>query len=99
VLFALSRNRPDLAPNIGSLPELREQVGRDWVYLYDGEFNQGVLTDFLAWMRETKRGEAAPLDSYAWSRIGRLSACGKSWRSTVTLGDKMFINLAGFSSS
>ena len=71
VLFALSRNRPVLAPNIGSLPELREQVGRDWVYLYDGEFNQGVLTDFLAWMRETKRGEAAPLDSFAWSRIGQ----------------------------
>jgi beta-1,4-mannosyltransferase len=70
-LFALSRNRPILAPNIGSLPELRAQVGADWVYLYDGEFNHCVLTEFLAWMRTTKSGLAAPLDSYAWSRIGR----------------------------
>jgi beta-1,4-mannosyltransferase len=70
-LFALSRNRPVLAPNIGSLPELRETVGSDWIYLYHGEFNQCVLVDFIAWMRRTKRDEVAPLDSYAWSRIGR----------------------------
>jgi beta-1,4-mannosyltransferase len=70
-LFALSRNRPVLAPNIGSLPELREAVGADWIYLYDGEFNEGVLIDFLAWIRSTKRCKVAPLDSYAWSRIGR----------------------------
>jgi beta-1,4-mannosyltransferase len=70
-LFALSRNRPVLAPNIGSLPELRGTVGSDWIYLYDGEFNQCVLIDFLAWIRSTKRSEVAPLDSYDWSRIGR----------------------------
>jgi beta-1,4-mannosyltransferase len=70
-LFALSRNRPVLAPSIGSLPELRETVGSDWVYLYHGEFNQCVLIDFIAWMRRTKRSEVAPLASHAWSRIGR----------------------------
>jgi beta-1,4-mannosyltransferase len=71
MLFALSRNRPVLAPNIGSLPELRETVGPDWVYLYEGEFNQSVLNDFIAWMRKTKRGDMAPLDYYSWSRIGQ----------------------------
>jgi beta-1,4-mannosyltransferase len=70
-LFSLSRNRPVLAPNIGSLPELREAVGSEWIYLYDGEFSQSVLVNFVAWMRRTKRDEIAPLDSYAWSRIGR----------------------------
>jgi beta-1,4-mannosyltransferase len=70
-LFALSRNRPVLAPNIGSLPELRETVGSEWIYLYDGEFSQDVLIDFIAWMRITKRRQVAPLDSYAWSRIGQ----------------------------
>jgi beta-1,4-mannosyltransferase len=69
-LFALSRNRPVLAPKIGSLPELRETVGSEWIYLYDGEFADYVLIDFIAWMRATKRGAVAPLDSYAWSRIG-----------------------------
>ena len=70
-LFALSRNRPVLAPSIGSLPELRETVGSDWIYLYHGEFNQSVLIDFLAWVQETSRAEVAPLDSHAWSRVGR----------------------------
>jgi beta-1,4-mannosyltransferase len=69
-IFSLSRNRPVLAPSIGSLPELLGTVGADWIYLYEGEFNQRVLVDFLAWMRTTKRGEIAPLDSYSWSRIG-----------------------------
>jgi beta-1,4-mannosyltransferase len=70
-LFALSRNRPVLGPNIGSLPELREKVGSEWIYLYDGEFDEHVLVDFVAWMRRTKRGAVAPLDYYGWSRIGR----------------------------
>jgi beta-1,4-mannosyltransferase len=70
-LFALSRNRPILAPNIGSLPELRETVGSEWIYLYHGEFDQCVLVDFIRWMRRTKRDEVAPLDPYAWSRVGR----------------------------
>lgn len=70
-LLALSRNRPVLAPHIGSLPELWEAVGADWIYLYHGEFNQSVLIDFIAWMRKTKREEVAPLDSYSWSRVGR----------------------------
>jgi beta-1,4-mannosyltransferase len=70
-IFALSRNRPVLAPHIGSLPELREAVGSDWIYLYHGEFNRSVLVDFIAWMRKTGRGEVAPLDPYSWSRVGR----------------------------
>jgi glycosyltransferase involved in cell wall biosynthesis len=70
-LLALSRNRPVLAPRMGSFPELQEKVGTEWVYLYDGDFNQQVLVDFMKWMRETKRAEIAPLDAYEWSRVGR----------------------------
>jgi glycosyltransferase involved in cell wall biosynthesis len=70
LLFALSRNRPVLAPNIGSLPELREVVGSDWIYLYE-DFSRIVLRDFIGWLRKTKRNDMAPLDYYSWSRIGR----------------------------
>jgi len=70
-LLALSRNRPVLAPNIGSLPELRETVGHEWIYLYDGEFRQQVLVDFIEWMLGTKRSAIAPLDAYELSRIGQ----------------------------
>jgi beta-1,4-mannosyltransferase len=69
-LFSLSRNRPILAPNTGSLPELREAVGHDWVYLYDGEFRAEVLCEFREWMLATKRATTAPLDAYNLRRIG-----------------------------
>jgi beta-1,4-mannosyltransferase len=69
-LFSLSRNRPVLAPNMGSLPELRDTVGHEWVYLYDGEFNQQVLADFREWILRTKRASVAPLEAYDLSRIG-----------------------------
>jgi glycosyltransferase involved in cell wall biosynthesis len=70
-LLALSRNRPVLAPNIGSLPELRDTIGHEWVYLYDGEFSQQVLVDFREWILSTERGGIAPLDAYELSRIGQ----------------------------
>jgi glycosyltransferase involved in cell wall biosynthesis len=70
-LFSLSRNRPVLAPNMGSLPELQDNVGTDWVYLYDGEFNRQVLLDFKEWIVNTDRGGVAPLDAYDWSRVGQ----------------------------
>jgi beta-1,4-mannosyltransferase len=69
-LFSLSRNRPILAPNMGSLPELRDTVGEEWIYLYDGEFRQEVLLDFREWMLTTRRARVAPLDGYGLSRIG-----------------------------
>jgi glycosyltransferase involved in cell wall biosynthesis len=69
-LFSLSRNRPVLAPNMGSLPELRDTVGQEWVYLYDGDFTQQVLLDFKEWMLRTERASIAPLEGYELSRIG-----------------------------
>jgi glycosyltransferase involved in cell wall biosynthesis len=69
-LFSLSRNRPVLAPNMGSLPELRDTVGQEWVYLYDGDFNQQVLVDFREWILRTQRASVAPLEAYELSRIG-----------------------------
>lgn len=70
-LLSLSRNRPVLAPNMGSLTELRDTVGEDWVYLYDGEFGRQVVLDFRDWVFKTKRGGVAPLNAYEWSRVGK----------------------------
>jgi glycosyltransferase involved in cell wall biosynthesis len=69
-LFSLSRNRPVLGPNMGSLPELRNSIGSEWVYLYDHEFSRQVLLDFKEWILNTDRGSVAPLDTYDWSRVG-----------------------------
>jgi glycosyltransferase involved in cell wall biosynthesis len=70
-LFSLSRNRPVLAPKIGSLPELRDTVGEEWIYLYEGEISQQILLEFKEWMLKTNRASIAPLDAYGLSRIGQ----------------------------
>lgn len=69
-LLALSRNRPVIAPRIGSMPDLQRSVGKDWVYLYDGAFDSGVVRDAVRWLRDTSRGPEAPLGSFDWEIIG-----------------------------
>ncbi|MCF3931929.1 glycosyltransferase [Acuticoccus sp. M5D2P5] len=67
-LHALGRNKPILAPAIGSLPELREAVGADWVRLFDGDISTDVLEDALA---APLPSETAPdLTAYAWPKVG-----------------------------
>ncbi len=70
-LHALSRNRPVLAPKIGSLPELQEQVGGRWLQLYDGELTVEVLREFAEHLGTIDLGATAPLDAYDWAPIGR----------------------------
>jgi glycosyltransferase involved in cell wall biosynthesis len=69
-LYALSRNRPVLAPRLGSLPELQHNVGSDWVYLYDGPLTSTVLEEFANWMRGRVRRGRPDLSAYDWDRIG-----------------------------
>lgn len=65
-LFSLSCGRPVLAPAIGSLPELREDVGAGWVRLYEGEFGPHSL-ELIA---DAPSG-APDLTLYDWDAIGR----------------------------
>lgn len=69
-LFALSRNRPVIAPALGALVELREAVGADWVYLYDGELTSRALRDAARWVRETDRQLECRLDRHDWGVVG-----------------------------
>jgi glycosyltransferase involved in cell wall biosynthesis len=70
-LLALSRDRPVLAPRIGSFPELQASVGADWVYLYDGELSIAVLEQFADWLRKRDATLSADLSTYDWKGIGR----------------------------
>lgn len=80
-IFALSRARPVLAPNTGSLPELQAAVGTDWLQLYDGAIDRDVLSGFVKWVRERPNLERPDLSSLAWNRVGS---------DIVTLLDRMF---------
>lgn len=69
-LFALSRNRPVMAPRLGTLPELQDEIGPDWVKLYAGaDIVESDLRAFAAGLREAK-AETANLTHYEWAPIG-----------------------------
>ena len=68
-LHALGRNKPILAPRVGSLPELQDTVGADWVHLFDGEIEASAIDAFFADLGG--RALTAPdLSPFEWSRVG-----------------------------
>ena len=69
-LQALSRNRPVLVPKIGSMPELQNQVGGEWVYLYEGDLTADVLERFATAVRDDVRAPRPDLSAFEWERIG-----------------------------
>lgn len=69
-LFALSRNRPVLAPRLGTLPELHDEIGPDWVHLYSGDdIVPDDLLAFAATLRQAK-AKVADLSRYEWDEVG-----------------------------
>jgi glycosyltransferase involved in cell wall biosynthesis len=68
-LFALSRNRPILAPRLGTLPELQDEIGPDWAELYDGDITENSLRAFIDRLRKSQ-APVVDLSSYEWEPIG-----------------------------
>jgi glycosyltransferase involved in cell wall biosynthesis len=66
-LLALSAGRPILGPRLGSLPELQQLVGVDWVRLYDGPISQSHLTEAIAWAAAPRRPPC--MEPFAWTDI------------------------------
>jgi len=69
-LLALSRNRPVLAPRLGSLPELQDQVGKSWLHLYDGPLKPEFLRSFVDRLH-IALPEQCDLSAYDWAPIGQ----------------------------
>jgi len=68
-MLALSAARPLLGPNMGSLPELQQLVGADWVRLYDGRLSSSHLAEALAWAAAPRR--QLSMEPFAWTDIAR----------------------------
>lgn len=65
VLYALSAGKPVIAPKMGVFQEIHDSVG-DWVYLYDGDFEGGLLTKELTNFCQKTRLD---LRCYEWELI------------------------------
>jgi beta-1,4-mannosyltransferase len=73
-LLALTFERPVLVPDLGSMPELQEAFGADWLRLYADDLTPAELAAASEWARSTRR---APLDlrPFDWGAIaGRTQA-------------------------
>lgn len=68
-LLSLSFDRPVLVPAMGSMAELQDYVGSDWVRTYDGPFDAAVLSEAMAWACSAGRPAAAPLDRLDWEEL------------------------------
>ncbi|MFB6247298.1 MAG: glycosyltransferase family 4 protein [Salinibacter sp.] len=65
-LLALSFDRPVLVPAEGAMSELQEQVGAEWVYIFDGALRPDTLRKALHAAKSDRRADRAPLDDLSW---------------------------------
>jgi len=68
-LLALSARRPILGPCMGSLPEVQQLVGEDWVRLYDGSLSYSHLAGAIEWAAAPRR--PLSMKPFAWPDIAR----------------------------
>lgn len=70
-LLALSFGRPALVPAQGSLPELQQHVGVEWIRTYEGELTPSILAESLNWSAQSSRGPAPNLTSFDWPSLAQ----------------------------
>lgn len=68
-LLALSFSRPILVPEKGALGELKAEVGREWVYTYQGELTPQVINDVIENIGMLQDGPK--LEKFKWENIAR----------------------------
>lgn len=70
-MLGLSFDRRVLVPHRGTMGELRETFGTDWVFTYEGELTPDVLAGAIEWAVH-RPSEAAPrLEALEWQPIAR----------------------------
>jgi beta-1,4-mannosyltransferase len=70
-LMALSLGRPIIVTDSGTMRELRDEVGDEWVYCLDAPLTPRTLSDAVATLRRSSRGELPTFVDRDWSTIGR----------------------------
>jgi beta-1,4-mannosyltransferase len=69
-LLALSCNRPIVVPEKGSMGELMEEFGADWVRTYRGELDSRTLEEALEWAAQPRTAVCPMPEKYEWGNIG-----------------------------
>ena len=67
-MLALAFGRPVLVPDRGTMPELRDRFGDDWIRLYDGALDAATLREAIAWARSPRPG-SPDLTGLDWATL------------------------------
>lgn len=70
-LLALSFDCPILVPERGTMAELRDTVGAEWVRTYGGDLEPETLKGAMAWARTAPRDPEKLLRQLDWDTIGQ----------------------------
>lgn len=70
-ILALSFDRPVLVPKKGSMAELQEEVGKEWVMTFKDDLTPEILESALKWAISGHRPPHAPLEAFDWGGIAK----------------------------
>lgn len=73
VLLALSMDVPLLTVAQGALPELQQNVGKEWIHFYEGELTSNDLAQGIEWAMHTNRAHRAPLEAFEWPAVAQMT--------------------------
>ncbi len=68
-LLALSFDCPLLAANQGSMADLRNRLGSEWVQLFNAPLQSDDIARAIEWGSRAPRPARAPLDGLAWAPV------------------------------
>lgn len=71
LLLGLSLGKPVLAPMNAVTQEIQQEVGAQWLYLYEGELTSNDLLDAISWSADLPRGSKPDLALRDWDLIGK----------------------------
>jgi len=69
LLLALSYNKPVIAPHMGAIIDLQNNLGLQWIYGYAGELTPTCLQHALMALENSVRQPICPLDNYNWDKL------------------------------
>ena len=72
LMLALAFRRPVLVPDRGTMRELQDRFGDDWIRVYDGELNESTIMAALEWAVQPNR-PALDFTGLDWTSIAVLT--------------------------
>ena len=71
LLLALSFDKPVIAPHIGAMVVLQNQLGEEWIHSYRDDIEVETLQRAIEQLEKAERPALCPLDEYDWDHLAQ----------------------------